>query len=111
MERVVDLRIQATGCRFIVIEIDEPIIIIHHGATYCRGCMDLLKLSSPIRGFYKGHLVDNLLNWEDEIMYARFYKCKCGENLMSMRVVCGKTGFTADALFVHTSSEVEIGAS
>ena len=110
MERVIDIRFQSTGCRFVGVEIDEPIIVIHGGVSYCRGCSDLLALPSPIRGFYKGHLVDDMRNWEDEVMYAQFYKCQCGENLMSMRVVCGKEGFTADALFKCTDVEVKIGA-
>ena len=99
MEHVIDIRFQVSLCRFIGVEVDNPVIIIHNGATYCRGCYTLLKLDSPIRGIYKGHLADLMGNWEDEVMYLKFGICRiCGESLMSMRIVCGE-GVTSDVLF------------
>ena len=99
MERVIDIRMMQSSCRFVGVEVDDPVIVIHGGITICRGCSSLLKLQTPIRGIYKGHLADMMGNWEDEVMYLEFMGCSvCGEKLMSMRIVCGK-GFTADGLF------------
>jgi len=107
MERVIDIRMPLSSCRFVGVEIDEPVIIVHYGVSICRGCSSLLRLTSPIRGIYKGHLADLMENWEDEAMYCKFMECgACGEKLMSMRIVCGK-GFTADKLF--QSSKVHAG--
>ena len=99
MERVIDVRMAQSSCRFVGVEVDDPVIIVHDGITICRGCSTYLKIQTPIRGIYRGHLVDLMGNWEDEVMYLEFMKCSaCDEKLMSARVVCGK-GFTADGLF------------
>ena len=99
MERVIDIRMMQSSCRFVGVEVDDPVIVIHGGITICRGCSSLLKLQTPIRGIYKGHLADLMGNWEDEVMYLKFGICRiCGESLMSMRIVCGE-GFTSDGLF------------
>ena len=105
MERVIDIRVPAAECRFIGVEINEPIVVIHGGVTICRGCSSYLSLPTPIRGFYVGHLVGLDRNWEDEVKYERFYKCPCGEKLMSARILCGKPAFT-DALFDQAFVEI-----
>ena len=111
MERVIDVRMAQSSCRFVGVEVDDPVIIVHDGITICRGCSTYLKIQTPIRGIYKGHLVDLMKNWEDEVMYLEFMKCSaCDENLMSMRIICSQPAFT-HALFDRARVEARNGIS